>query len=829
MTVDRRSTLRSSTTILGIDYLALADPTQTVVDVHFVSPPTVTQQARITKEVVSIVGAKQNIAPIPVMSVEFVTVNTEVVLRVHTVMPGTFARYRLQLADPTGPQLFDPYFASVEFSFKAGCYSDVDCDHGTHECVPELDVDFAVDYQARDFWSLRTALLDFASQRYPNWADRLEADAGVMLVEVMAALGDELSYYQDRIAREAHLETATQRRSVRRHARLVDYQMHDGLGATTWIDVTAKQTGGIEAGTALWAWRDGHKIEYSVGRNLNEILSKKKYTVDPALNDLRPYQWDSRDTCLAVGSTQLWLEGGDSVLNKLKPFNDLPDGRVPGRWVVLRTEPTNPRFPARRHLVRVIDAQRVHDPLANVDTTHIVWENAQSLPHEFDLLSLHVSANIIPAVAGSLQHRNFVIGPEADSDPSTASLLAAESPQHDDATLDPPQAIERVGPNGSNGYLFSLYRTDVDDLVRRDASHAADAVGQTVLDARAAVPELHLSERIPQAGGGFISGDEWEFRSTLLSSTGLDKHFTLDDGYWRRIVGYQRNGDEIVHSDYASDAGVTIRFGDGVFGTTPARGTRFHADYLVGNGRRANVGADTIRWFDPAIAGKVSAVGNPFAVDSGVDAETPHDVRQLAPEEFRSVTYRAVRPEDYAEAAERLPWVQRSGCTVRWTGSWPTVFVTPDPRNSVEITQDEYGELEIQLDRFRQAGRQTHALRAHYADLDLQIRICVARHAYRSEVTTNVRTALYGSPISFFAADNFTFGTPLDRSRLEATIQHVPGVRAVEDITFRRRGQFDWIDLPAAYQPGRNEVLRVENDPLHPDRGSVQLTAEGGA
>jgi hypothetical protein len=92
-----------------------------------------------------------------------------------------------------------------------------------------------------------------------------------------------------------------------------------------------------------------------------------------------------------------------------------------------------------------------------------------------------------------------------------------------------------------------------------------------------------------------------------------------------------------------------------------------------------------------------------------------------------------------------------------------------------------------------------------------------------------VIAALTGSPTSFFAADNFTFGNPLDRSPLEAAIQHVAGVRAVEDITFRRRGVLDWAALPAAYQPGLNEVIRVENDPLHPDRGSIQLTMEGGA
>ena len=239
-----------------------------------------------------------------------------------------------------------------------------------------------------------------------------------------------------------------------------------------------------------------------------------------------------------------------------------------------------------------------------------------------------------------------------------------------------------------------------------------------------------------------------------------------------------------------------------------------------------------MRWFDEtdaALSAVITSVENPFAVDSGVDPESPEEIRELAPETFRALAYRAVRSEDYAEAAERLDWVQRAGCSFRWTGSWQTAFITPDPRGSVQVSDDERSDLERQLDRFRQAGRETHALDPRYADLDLRIGFCVAETAYPAEVKVRVQAALCGSATAFFSADNFTFGTPLDRSALEAAIQNIAGVRAVEDVTFRRRGTFDWTELPATYQPGQNEVVRVENDPLHPDRGSIQLTPEGGA
>ena len=818
--LDRRSRLLTDHTVLGIDYLFVDPGTQTDLYIHFIFPPSAAQITQLTIDRVSIIATAGDAPPVRVGSVDFPTVGGVQVMRVRTLAPGSFTTYTLRLANPpVGAQVLDPYLAELDFSFKAGCYSDIDCDHAPPACAPQDRVDFPVDYQARDFWSLRTALLDFASQRYPLWADRLEADAGVMLAEVMAALGDEMAYYQDHVARQAHFETATQRRSLRRHARLIDYRIHDGLGASTMVALTAKAAGTLTAGDALFALRDGLRINYSVGRSLAEMTAQPpiSYKIDPARNadKLIPYQWDVGDVCLAAGATELWLSG--DVMAALTPFDDTPDGRAPGRWMLLRTDPLDPGLPARRQLVRVTLAEVVHDPLANLDTTHIVWEPAQKLVCQFDIAALSVNGNIVPAVAGRLLDQEFLIGPGAEAVPSAGQT--------------PPWAIERTGPNGEVAFIFSLPESDTQGLVRR----GADADAQDVQDPRQASPELLLVERVADGAGGLKDGRTWSWRSSMLdtpAAQALDPTFILDDGQWRRIVGYRRAGGEFEHLDYASGEGVSIRFGDGSFGLIPARGTRFRARYLVGNGRRANLPASAVTGFDAALQAVVTSVENPLAITSGIDPETPEEIRQIAPEAFHAVTYRAVRPEDYAEAAQRLAWVQRAGCAFRWTGSWQTAFVTPDPKSSVQITEPERIDLEQQLDRFRQAGRETHSLDPRYADLDLQIAFCVAADAYASEVKAKVQAVLtgLGSAPTFFSADNFSFGTPLDRARLEAAIQSVSGVHAVETISFRRRGFFDWRELPTtAYQPGLNEVIRVEGDLLHPDRGSIQLMAEGGA
>jgi len=79
-----------------------------------------------------------------------------------------------------------------------------------------------------------------------------------------------------------------------------------------------------------------------------------------------------------------------------------------------------------------------------------------------------------------------------------------------------------------------------------------------------------------------------------------------------------------------------------------------------------------------------------------------------------------------------------------------------------------------------------------------------------------------GHPIPFFDPDNFTFGDPLYRAMLEAAIQTVPGVLGVEDILMRVRGMFDWQPFAGfVFNVGDDRILRLDNDPAHPEAGSL--------
>jgi hypothetical protein len=620
----------------------------------------------------------------------------------------------------------------------------------------------------------------------------------------MSALGDEFAYSQDRIAREPYLELASQRRSVRRLARLVDYPVSDGLAATTWIDVQV--AGGaniIPAGTPVSS-ADGQAV-FEIGKGLAESFAipptlPKQYHVDTSRNSFLPHLWDEHDVCVFAGATDLYLEGKHKADI---PLDDTPAGKPPGKWMLLQTFPTNP--PARAWMIRVVAVEDTKDLVFNTDITHITWEKAQASPFELDLTVLQIHGNLLPATAGGQVVSRFEIGPSSDE-------------------ADHPAAIERTGPAKSVAHLFSLPESDRSPLAYLGPSAAS------------AAPEVRLME-VQKIGLNWvpIPNREWTWTLAFLgvnSAQPEDLVFTLDDGTWTRIAGYRRQTGEFIHRDYATSDGKTIRFGDGQFGASPVDGTIFQAIFRLGHGSRDNVSAGTLTKMN---LGFLMSATNPLPALNGEDEESLDHVRQMAPEAFRAVTFRAVRPEDYAEAAERLPWVQKAGAAFRWTGSWITAFVTPDPEGSFEVTVEERSQLQDQLDRFRQAGRPAYTLNPIFANLDLEIVVCVATFAYLGEVKAQVLEALFGKggvrpKPGFFSPDNFTFGTPLERSKLESAIQAVPGVKAVEDIYVRRRGWFDWRKFEdLTLEVDANELIRVENDANFPERGSLKLDMRGGA
>ncbi len=835
---DRLSALCEQNAFTGIDFIQIVDPeVQTLLRVFFlidpdqimpawavIPPLPAPQEAPFNAagiRVVSVTGG-DSVAEVKVNAARFVrgtfAGQERVALEIETAQPGDFSIYTLHIDS----NLLDPFFNDIEFSFKQGCPSRFDCREKEPPCPDEALVDFPVDYLARDFTSIRLALLDFAAQRYPGWQERLEADAGVMLSELMAALGDEFAYVQDRYARESHFESATQRRSLRWHTSLVDYPIHEGLSATTFLSIQAIAGGHfVSAGTRVWGSADdGSAIPFEIGEGLRDV---RRFWVHEVWNAVPAYLPDGSQLCLPIGSTQIFLSSHfPEAAQQPLPAEVLPkddDGDWIGRLLVLRSLPDDPSLPERNHLVHITEVEQLEDALvltsgAPTPFTRIAWGASEALPFELYLPSTTALANIVPATAGETFTEFFRIGRYAASPGDAAAAVEREGICNE---LTEVRAVT---------YLHSLTATETRGLGWRG-------------ELRKAAPEIELLEADPVTLLPLASDREWNFFPSLLDAASQVPAFTLENGTWKAVFEVERFGRFVRHEDYANQAGFTLRFGDGEFGMSPPEQTVFRVRYRTGSGTGGNLPQDTVTLIvdpnpaippAPTLAGIADGVTNPFAITTGIDPESAESVKQLAPEAFRAETLRAVRDEDYRAHAERIAGVQQAGAKARWTGSWLSEFVTVDPAGAFSLSAELRAEVQRVLDGVRQVGREVFVRDPRYLNLDLEIEICVQPSAYPGQVQERViealtirRPGLY-EPNPFFHPDNFTFGIPLYRAALEAAVQAVPGVLAVEEIRLRARGVTDWrVFEENVFAVSDDQILRLQNDPRFPDRGSLMV------
>ncbi|MCG7756163.1 MAG: hypothetical protein LZF63_05835, partial [Nitrosomonas sp.] len=88
---------------------------------------------------------------------------------------------------------------------------------------------------------LETMKARLSSSKYPKLAQltsRETDDFSLAIVDAWATVGDVLAFYQERIANEGFLRTATERRSVLELGRLVGYQPRPGVASSVYLAYT---------------------------------------------------------------------------------------------------------------------------------------------------------------------------------------------------------------------------------------------------------------------------------------------------------------------------------------------------------------------------------------------------------------------------------------------------------------------------------------------------------------------------------------------------------------------------------------------------------------
>src|SRR5499433_2566909 len=169
----------------------------------------------------------------------------------------------------------------------------------------------AIVFRVGTYSSFRLAMLQRISRLPALTAlqTRSDDDYAITLLDMWATVADVLTFYQERIANEGYLRTARLRDSILRMARLLDYQLHPGVAATTLLAFTLDKNAALRIPLGLRVQSvPADEEKPQVYETLESILA------DAKLNSLRILPAPEGFNPLAKGSTSGILAPGPEGL-----------------------------------------------------------------------------------------------------------------------------------------------------------------------------------------------------------------------------------------------------------------------------------------------------------------------------------------------------------------------------------------------------------------------------------------------------------------------------------------------------------------------------------
>lgn len=866
----RREKVRRHKQLYGLDYLEVGqmDPAesgleaQRVLTVYFLGK--LPDDLKLDETQVRIEGG-QRIRDIQVLEVKVCKAESsefDDYMMVVVDRPGDFSTYVLRMVEKKQGKWrphskFDPRYDRIAFNFKVDCPDELDCRQDA-VCPLERRDEPDINYLAKDYASFRQLILDRLVLVMPDWQERHVPDIGIALVEILAYVGDHLSYFQDAVATEAYLDTARKRISVRRHARLVDYFMHEGCNARTWVcvqvccDSIAIESKAIFFITGLKEALQNDKIlltleeleRYPAGQyEVFEPAADESFSFYKDHNEIYFYTWGNQLCCLQRGATSATLVGEwvppeepdqvppceqDSALtisaakkndliqslekteatelSILKLYLKLGDVLIFEEVVGPKTGLLQDADPNHRHAVRLRAIEADIDPLNGQSITHITWDDEDALPFPLCLSALGPPPECKALENVSVARGNVVLVDHGQ----TVEEPLAEIPKGEIIAC-----CKREGMLADSYQMAGRYQPVLEKsplTFREQLDNHKPAASMLKQDVRRAKPALQIIDTYAH-----VDEQQWQPQLDLLSSQPDDLHF-------------------VVEMDEGGRA--YLRFGNGETGKRPEVGMTFQAKFRIGNGLAGNVGAGVISHLvvrNVSFNG-VSKVYNPMPAQGGTAAEPMSEAKLFAPHAFRKELQRAITADDYAAIVLRefKYRVQNALGKLRWNGSWYEVLVAIDPYGQEQADQALLDEISERLYRYRRMRHDVMVRSAHRVPLDIELRICVLPNYLRGHVKAELlnifsNKRLFDGSLGFFHADNLTFGQDIHLSKLVAVAQSVQGVESVTVTKMQRWCELANNEIESGVLPlGPFEIARLDNDPSFPENGKLNLDMRGG-
>jgi Baseplate J-like protein len=604
----------------------------------------------------------------------------------------------------------------------------------------------AVDYTSRDYSSILSDMQALIPNFTPSWTNRDPSDFGMVLVELFAYMGDIMSYYIDRSANEAMINTASQRQSLLDIASLLGYVPTLATPASTTVTFTNNSQADItvpgltQVSTSLVSNATTSQVIFETSNDIVVPASTTSVSLSSASG--------------VASSSSITVTGtnGGSTITVTSPTNPLVAGMaVTGTGIqpnvyISTVTGTGPY------------TVTLSSPLlATAIGTYnfgAVAQYTSSIPHGLvtgQIISIsgfspsgynNSGTTIVVTSTTSFTSNNSTLGTSSGTGTATAAVAGGANQTSVIVTQGQTVANEVIGTsNGLPAQIYQLANTSV----------------------------INNSINI------VINGTNYAPVAYLVDYGNFDPVFTT----------------------FTDETGITyIRFGDGVSGRVPPNGSTIYATYRVGGGVIGNVPAGLIKYVInlPGLTSVPTglSVSCTAAAVGGADPESNDSIRYNAPLSLRSLN-RAVSTNDHASLATQVVGVAKASAQAN-TYSAVTIYVLPSGDTGVSASDNstqtttftkKVGDVVSYMSDKTSASTTVSVQPPKWVGVYINVNITVGSTYNQNNVKTNVITTIQ----NLHYVDNVNFGETKSLSALYNVINAVTGVTYSKITKYTRADQ----------------------------------------
>lgn len=143
-------------------------------------------------------------------------------------------------------------------------------------------------------------------------ATRASDDPAIALMDAWSTVADVLTFYQERIANEGFLRTATERHSIMDLARAIGYELNPGVAAATYVAFTMDDAKGTPLSSTVPAGTQVQSVPAKQGEPPQTFEAKEAFVARRAWNVIKPCRHQPQT--LSNDMTHAYLDGIDTHL-----------------------------------------------------------------------------------------------------------------------------------------------------------------------------------------------------------------------------------------------------------------------------------------------------------------------------------------------------------------------------------------------------------------------------------------------------------------------------------------------------------------------------------